>query len=130
MANSYRFSFAALVLLTFQQGCPQSSVHRTLRENVPANSSPTRVLAGYEPWFGHSRHISVGYSSRGPVVIKKQIEEAKKLGISGFVVDWYGDREPFLDKSYALVQNLAADRDFKVAMMFDEADRPKIGRAS
>jgi hypothetical protein len=39
-------------------------------------------------------------------------------------VDWYGDREPFLDKAYALLQTLAAERDFKVAMMFDEFDRP------
>src|ERR1700675_471528 len=115
MANSYRFSFAGIVLLTFQQGCPQSSVHRTLRENAPANSSPTRVLAVYEPWFGHPRHIDVGYSSQDPVVIKKQIEAAKNLGITGFVVDWYGDREPFLDKSYALVQSIAAEQDFNVA---------------
>lgn len=124
MANRYRLSFAALVLLTFQQGCAQTSLHRTLRENVPANSSPTRVLAVYEPWFGHPRHIDVGYSSQDPVVIKKQIEEAKNLGISGFVVDWYGDREPFLDKSYALIQSIAAEHNFNVAMMFDEADQP------
>ena len=123
MANHYRFSFAALILLMFQQGCTQNSLHRTLRENVPSNSSPTRVLAVYEPWFGHPRHIDVGYSSQDPVVIKKQIEEAKNLGITGFVVDWYGDREPFLDKSYALVQSIAAEQDFNVAMMFDEASQ-------
>ena len=27
------------------------------------------------------------------------------MGISGFVVDWYGDREPFIDQSYAVMQN-------------------------
>ncbi len=57
-------------------------------------------------------------------MIKKQIRNAKKLGISGFVVDWYGEREPFLDKSYALIQSIAAQEDFKVAMMFDEANLP------
>jgi hypothetical protein len=66
----------------------------------------------------------VGYSSQDPVVIRKQIAEARKMGISGFVVDWYGDREPFLDKSYALLQSIAAEQNFKVAMMFDEANQP------
>ena len=50
----------------------------------------------------------IGFHRSEPEVIKKQIEAAQKLGISGFVVDWYGDREPFLDKSYALVQSRAA----------------------
>jgi hypothetical protein len=124
MSDHYRFSFAALVLLLIPQGCNQASLHRTLRENVSANTSPTRTLAVYEPWFGHPRHIDVGYSSQDPVVIKKQIEAAKNLGISGFVVDWYGAREPFLDKSYALIQSIAAEQNFNVAMLFDEADLP------
>lgn len=124
MANDYRFSFAAVVLLFFQQGCTQTSLHHALRGNVLANTSPTKVLAVYEPWFGHPRHIDVGYSSQDPVVIKKQIEAARKLGISGFVVDWYGDREPFLDKSYALLRSIAAEQNFNVAMMFDEANLP------
>lgn len=124
MVNHYRFSFAALVLLMFQQGCTQTNLRRTLHENVPANRSPTQILAVYEPWFGHPRHIDVGYSSQDPVVIKKQIGEARNLGISGFVVDWYGDREPFLDKSYALLQSAAAEQKFNIAMMFDEADQP------
>ena len=124
MANDYRIGFAALVLLVFQQGCTQTNLRHSLREPVPASDAPTKVLAVYEPWFGHPRHIDVGYSSQDPVVIKKQIAAAKNLGISGFVVDWYGDREPFLDKSYALLQSIAAEQNFNVAMMFDEANQP------
>lgn len=45
------------------------------------------------------------------------------MGISAFVVDWYGDREPFIDRSYALMQVEAAKNDFKVAMMYDETDQ-------
>ena len=26
------------------------------------------------------------------------------MGISAFVVDWYGNREPFIDASFALMQ--------------------------
>lgn len=78
------------------------------------------MIAVYEAWFGHPRHVSVGYSSQDPSVIKSQIHHAQALGISAFVVDWYGDREPFIDRGYALIQKLAAKSKFHVAMMYDE----------
>lgn len=114
----------ALLFMMFQKGCDPTNVSHVLRANAAGNTSPTKMLAVYEPWFGHPRHISVGYSSQDPVTLKKQIEQAKNLGITGFVVDWYGDREPFLDKSYALLQTIAAEQNFSIAMMFDEASQP------
>lgn len=122
MARSLRLSFTTVVLVLLQ-GCTHANLGRTLREAAPAAEAAPRFLAVYEPWFGHPRHIDVGYSSQDSVVIREQIEQAKKLGISGFVVDWYGDREPFLDKSYALLQSIAAEQNFTVAMMYDEADK-------
>jgi hypothetical protein len=80
------------------------------------------VLAVYEAWFGLKNHISVGYSSTDPQVIKNQIRQAKSMGIAAFVVDWYGDREPLVDQAYATMQSLAAKNKFKVAMMYDETD--------
>ena len=44
------------------------------------------------------------------------------MGITAFVVDWYGDRQPFIDRSYALMQTAAANENFQVAMMYDETD--------
>ena len=38
------------------------------------------------------------------------------------MVDWYGDREPFIDKSYAVMQRVAAKNKFQVAMMYDETN--------
>jgi hypothetical protein len=76
----------------------------------------------YEAWFGHPKHIAVGYSSQDPAEIAKQIRQAKTMGISAFVVDWYGDREPFIDRSYALMQTTAGRDKFQVAMMYDETD--------
>src|SRR5882724_9360884 len=115
MPNLFTVICTALLFAMFQKGCTPNANH-VLRAKAAANTGPTKVLAVYEPWFGHPRHINVGYSSQDPVVIKKQIEQAKNLGITGFVVDWYGDREPFLDKSYALVQSISAEQDFSVAM--------------
>jgi hypothetical protein len=87
-----------------------------------ATGSSPEVIALYEAWFGHPKHISVGYSSQDPKEINSQIRRAKAMGISAFVVDWYGDREPFIDRSYAMIQKVAAKDKFHVAMMYDETD--------
>lgn len=125
--HPYRVVYA-LVLLLFE-GCTHTGLHRDILRNASSPDAERKVLAVYEPWFGHPSHISVGYSTQDPIVIRRQIDEAKALGISGFVVDWYGDREPFLDRSYALIQSLAAEKQFKVAMMYDET-QPKNGEAT
>jgi hypothetical protein len=91
-----------------------------LKHRAAGNAPETIAL--YEAWFGHPKHISVGYSSQDPAEITKQIREAKDMGISAFVVDWYGDREPSIDQSYALIQKTAAREKFQVAMMYDETD--------
>jgi len=110
------------MFLLLLQGCTHTGLRSSFQQSLSATQQYPRLLAVYEPWFGHPQHISVGYSSQDPVEIRKQIDEARKLGISGFVVDWYGDREPFLDRSYALLQSAAAEKNFKVAMMYDESN--------
>ena len=119
-------AFAGLFLLLFlphgcsDRGAVGSQAGPIVNRRTPG--PPTQTLAVYEAWFGHPRHISVGYSSQDPAVLKKQIKHAKAVGISGFVVDWYGYREPFEDASYALLQAQAAKDKFHVAMMYDETD--------
>jgi len=44
------------------------------------------------------------------------------MGISAFVVDWYGSREPFIETSYSMMQKTAASKGFKIAMMYDESN--------
>ena len=93
------------------------------RVNRRTPGPPTQILAVYEAWFGHPSHIpvsAVGYSSHDPAVLRKQILKARAVGIDGFVVDWYGYREPFIDQSYALMQSAAGKEKFHVAMMYDE----------
>ncbi|HEY1647008.1 MAG TPA: hypothetical protein VGF96_03430 [Terracidiphilus sp.] len=87
-----------------------------------AEGSSPEVIALYEAWWGHPRHISIGYSSQDPNEINSQIHHAQAMGISAFVVDWYGDREPFIDRSYALMQQAAHKDHFHVAMMYDETN--------
>ena len=116
-----RASTALLLLLFLPHGCSRTEGHALPLKHKATGTSP-ETIALYEAWFGHPDHISVGYSSQDPAEIKNQIHKAKTLGISAFVVDWYGDREPFIDRSYALMQTIAANNKFQVAMMYDETD--------
>ena len=113
---------SATLLLLFLHGCPSPGSGQITPLKYRAVGQSPEVLAVYEAWFGHPAHISVNYNSHDPAVIKNQIRRAQAMGISGFVVDWYGDREPFIDQSYALMQKLAAKNKFHVAMMYDETD--------
>jgi len=120
MLNSTKGAFLFLFLLLLPDGCFGPGSSHALRLKHKATGNIPETIALYEAWFGHPRHISVGYSSQDPPVITKQIRQAKSMGISAFVVDWYGDREPFIDRSYALMQTAAANENFRVAMMYDE----------
>lgn len=113
---------ALIVLFLLPHGCSSPGSSQMQRLKYRATGPSPETIALYEAWFGHPKHISVGYSSHDPAEIKSQIVRAKAMGISAFVVDWYGDREPFIDRSYALMQTIASNNNFKVAMMYDEAD--------
>jgi hypothetical protein len=125
MIHQFRGRLAVLCLVLLQ-GCTRTTVAPSLRAEVPTTPGYPHLLAVYEPWFGHPAHINVGYSSQDPAQIRKQMDEARNLGISGFVVDWYGDREPFLDRSYALIQQISAEKNFKVAAMYDESNGDSV----
>src|ERR1700746_2554847 len=102
-----RVSAALLSFLILPHGCSGPGTGHAMPLKYKATGSSPQVLALYEAWFGHPKHISVGYSSQDPSQISNQIRKAKEMGVSAFVVDWYGDREPFIDKSYAVIQSTA-----------------------
>ena len=117
-----RASTALFLFLLLPLGCAGPGAGNSLPLKHKATGNSPKTVALYEAWFGHPKHIQVGYSSQDSVVIGSQIRKAKAMGISAFVVDWYGDREPFIDRSYALMQAAAANQDFQVAMMYDETE--------
>jgi hypothetical protein len=113
--------FAAAISLLGTMGCQ----HQAVRQQLPASyfvegSSEPTLIAGYQPWFGQPGHISVGYSSVDRVKLEQQIDRAKQLGISAFIVNWYGPRHDFEDKAYTMLQQAASGKDFQVALMYDE----------
>jgi hypothetical protein len=127
-SNSYsimlgRFGSTFLLFLFLVGGCSRRGTPQPVQLKYKATGSSPEILALYEAWFGFAKHINPGYSSHDTAVLHRQIQQAKGMGISGFVVDWYGDREPFIDQSYALMQTAAAKEHFHVAMMYDESDQ-------
>jgi hypothetical protein len=102
-------------------GCTSSRPHALL-QNGQAPAMPPKLLAVYMPWFGDHTHMDVGYSSQDPAVLRKQIEQARHMGISGFVVDWYGESRPYSDHNFGLLQEAASENHFKVALLYNEAE--------
>lgn len=103
-----------------------------LAQNIGLPERWPVLLAGYQAWFGVPGHIDVGYSSVDRVVLEKQVLKAKEMGISGFVVNWYGPSKDFEDRAYSLLTQAAAQHDFKVALMYDEetGDKEQATRAA
>ena len=115
---------ALLVAVIFipASGCYRSGVRQSLDQNIHTADNAPRVLADYQPWFGDPQHINVGYSTQDPETLRKQVQAAKDMGIYAFAVDWYGPRRPFLDRSYALLQQVASQHHFHVCLMYDETE--------
>ncbi len=118
----HRGFYTLLSALLLPHACSSPEANHPAPLKYKATGPAPQVIALYEAWFGHPKHMNVGYSSQDPHEIDSQIRRAKAQGITAFVVDWYGDREPFIDKSYAVIQNTAAKKKFQVAMMYDETD--------
>src|SRR6202167_3423483 len=110
------YQYALLAYVVIVSSGPSACTHansRTLTlKDIPDSKGSPKILADYQPWFGDPKHIDVGYNSQDPNVLRKQIANARNLGIYAFVVDWYGLRQPFLDRSYALLQQIASEEHF------------------
>ena len=65
--------------------------------------------------------MDVGYVSYDQNVLRRQIQQARNMGISGFVVDWYGESQRFSDHNFALMQEAAEDSRFQVALLYNES---------
>lgn len=103
-------------------GCTTPGAHRALLQSGQAPALSPKLLAVYMPWFGDHTHMDVGYSSQDPAVLRKQIQQAKHMGISAFVVDWYGESKPYSDHNFALLQEAASENHFQVALLYNESE--------
>lgn len=119
---SNRLLALAIVCFMVGAGCTTPGMHTALRQNPQAPSSSPKLLAVYMPWFGDRVHMDVGYASYDPSVLRRQIQQARHMDISAFVVDWYGESRPFSDHNFALMQEAAAENHFQVALLYNEPE--------
>lgn len=110
-----------MFLFVMASGCTTLGARRMLPQNTMAPGASPKLLAVYMPWFGDHTHIDVGYSSQDPGVLRKQVKQAKQMGISAFVVDWYGESNLYSDHNFALLQQIASENHFQVALLYNEA---------
>ena len=110
----------AIVCFTVGAGCTTPGIHRMAQQNPQPPHAWPKLLAVYMPWFGDRQHMDVGYVSYDPAVLRKQIQQARHMGISGFVVDWYGESAPFSDHNFALLEEAASETRFEVALLYNE----------
>jgi len=111
-------------------GCTTQGNRHAIAPTAQAPSGYPRLLAVYMPWFGNHTHIDVGYSSEDPAVLHRQIEEAHRRGIYAFVVDWNGERNPYSDHNFGLLQKAASETHFHVALLYNEAAEDDSGQAT
>jgi hypothetical protein len=111
-----------MMLFVFvSKGCAAPAIDQALQK-VQAPAASPKLLAVYMPWFGDHTHKDVGYSSQDPAVLRRQIQQAHHLGISAFVVDWYGESRPYSDHNFALLQQAASEGHFQVALLYNESE--------
>jgi len=110
------------ILCLMGTGCTSPAMHHALQLDLQSPGSWPKLLAVYMPWFGNRVHIDVGYSSYDPAVLRRQVQQARRMGIAAFVVDWYGESQPFSDHNFALLQEAADENRFQVALLYNEPE--------
>ncbi|MFL6444815.1 MAG: hypothetical protein ACJ713_13455 [Candidatus Sulfotelmatobacter sp.] len=118
---SKKLLVVAIVCFMVGTGCTSPGARLVPHQNLQAPNAWPKLLAVYMPWFGNRVHMDVGYVSYDPNVLRHQIEQARHMGISGFVVDWYGASQPFSDHNFALMQEAADGSHFQVALLYNES---------
>lgn len=88
---------------------------------APAHALPDRpVLALYYPWYSPGQFTGVDqpalpYDSDDPAAVARQIAEAQRAGIDGFVSAWNGPGDR-TDRNFARLLDLAAEQGFSATL--------------
>lgn len=99
---------------------PPGNVSKQPIQQLLYAGSTTKVMAAFQPWFGGSNHIDVGYHSDDPNQVHNQVEDMISRGIQGVIIDWFGPNVPIISNASVLMQKEAeAHSGFQFAIMED-----------
>jgi len=79
----------------------------------------TQVFAHLMLWWGESSHINVGYSSRDPSQVQRQITDMISRGIQGVVLCWYGPNNDIDQAAQLVMKEAEKHPGFNVFIMID-----------
>lgn len=90
--------------------------------------STTRIYAHFMPWFGFGNHVDIGYKSNDPAQVKAQVDDMLSRGITGMIIDWYGQGSNE-DTTSLVVKPEAESRNgqFQFSIMEDAGSRTLSG---
>jgi hypothetical protein len=73
-------------------GSPKpANVSKSPHKSLLYWGNTTKIYAHFMGWFGGSGHTAVGYVSTDPAQVRRQVADMKSRGISGAILDWYGE---------------------------------------
>ena len=79
-----------------------------------------RWFAHSVPWFGPNNHIQIGIDSNTDAYIAAMIEDMKRRGFDGVVVNWYGQGSIEDQATLRIRDYLKSDPSFKLILMLDK----------
>lgn len=109
----------SIATYTSQHAASGNVSKQPIRELLYAGAN-TKVFAALMGWFGKSSHIPVGYDSRQPAQVKKQVEDMQSRGIHGAILAWYGMNSYENTTAQELKRQAEAHPGFEFLIMIDQ----------
>lgn len=126
------------------------------RAKIAHPSAPRKVLAFYYPWYGSpdgpggrgrwahwdgvepeqkriatSTHYPVlgAYDSHDPAVIRQHCSWARRAGLDGWIVSWWG-KDSYCDRAMDAILDAAAEAKLEVTIYHEAVPAPKNARSA
>jgi PKD repeat protein len=95
-----------------------------LHNALPPSAASLPILAVYQPWFRKTNHMEIGLDESDAATVARQVESAQTRGISGFMVNWYGqpinaDKKFMDDVTKSVMSTAETHSGFRFALQYD-----------
>jgi hypothetical protein len=91
-------------------------VHTLLSESQQG----AKVYTTYIPYWVHGTHPNIGYSSKDPSQVTREIADLTSRGFDGVLVDWYGPGSYEDSATEVLRSQLEQQNNLKFSLMIDQ----------
>ena len=92
------------------------NVHTLLSESQQG----AKVYTTYIPYWVHGTHPNIGYSSKDPSQVTREIDDLTSRGFDGVLVDWYGPGSYEESATEVLKSQLEQQNNLKFSLMIDQ----------